>query len=209
MIGVFGGSFDPVHYGHLRPVRETAGALRLKPVLYVPSGRPPHRPPPLASPEDRVAMLKLALGRDPAYRVDTREIERLGPSYTVETLESLRETYGDATFCLLVGMDAFLDLPSWHRWEEIFDLAHVAVMQRPGIPEPVALPDWAEGRLCRSPHALGRVPAGRCYLQPVTPVDISSTQVRERLARGLDVSQWLPPAVLAYIREHRLYRSGR
>jgi len=209
VIGVFGGSFDPVHYGHLRPVQETAAALALKPVLYIPSGRPPHRPPPRASAEDRVAMLRLALGDDPGFRVDSREIERFGPSYTVETLESLRETYRDATFCLLVGMDAFLGLPQWHRWEELFELAHVAVMQRPGIPEPVTLPDWARERLCDSPRALARAPAGRCYIQPVTPLDISSTRVRERLARGLDVSQWLPPSVLEYIREHRLYRGAR
>ncbi len=209
MIGILGGTFDPIHHGHLRPAREIRRALELAEILVIPAFHPPHRHPPVATAEQRLRMAELAVADMPGFRVDDREIRRGGPSYTVLTLESLRREYGERPLCLLLGVDAFQGIESWHQWERLPELAHFIVVTRPGWSTPVAddLPPWARNRLARSPDELAQSAAGRILFQAVTPQDISATAVRAAIAGGKPVDDWLPPAVLEYIRSHRIYLS--
>lgn len=211
-IAALGGTFDPVHLGHLRVAADTAAALRLPEVRLIPSQTPVHRSAPGAPAEQRLAMLRLAVADWPGLTVDTREIERPTPSYTVLTLESLRAEHPRTPILWLIGIDAFLGLPTWRDWMRLFDLAHFVVLNRPGTPvaqtlDPARVP-WAVPRLARDAQALRAEPAGRIYLQTVTPQPISSSAIRARIAAGAsddELAQLLPPAVLAYIRSHQLY----
>jgi len=205
VIGILGGTFDPVHYGHLRPAREVLQALNLEEILVIPAALPPHRRPPVASAEHRLRMVELAIREFAGFRVDDREYRRRSPSYTVLTLESLRAELGARPLCLLMGMDAFLELETWHQWTRLPELAHLIVMQRPGWQMPENLPAWAAPRVCRAPQALAAAEAGCIYFQPVTPQDISATRLRAAIARGESVAGQLPPAVWDYVRTHRLY----
>jgi len=210
MIGVLGGTFDPIHYGHLRPAHEVCRRLALEVLHVVPASIPPHRPPPLAAPEQRLRMVALAVPEFPPLAADDREIRRGGISYTAPTLESLRAEIGAETpLCFVLGSDAFAGLPAWHRWQEIFDLAHLVVMRRPGasMHEADSVPLWAAGRLCRGAEELASRPAGGVLYLTVTPLDIAATRLREQIARGQtpDPGQ-LPPAVWDYIRANRIYR---
>lgn len=206
MIGILGGSFDPIHYGHLRTARALAAALSLTQVRFIPSAHPPHRPPPVAAAAERLKMLQLALADESGFMADDRELCRPGPSYTILTLESLRAELGPVGLCLIVGMDAFLGLDRWHRWQELWSYAHIVVLPRPGASRKQGLPDWARPRLCRDATELAQVPAGRLWIQPLTEWDISSTRIRQALARGAPVAEWLPPLVLRYIEDRHLYR---
>ncbi|MDE2091584.1 MAG: nicotinate-nucleotide adenylyltransferase, partial [Gammaproteobacteria bacterium] len=131
-IGIFGGSFDPIHFGHLRPVLEILDALSLDEIRFIPSGQPPHRQAPMATASLRLQMVKAAVAMEPRFIVDEREIERDAPSYTVDTLTELRQEFSGEALVLLVGMDAFLGLPGWYQWRRIFQCAHVIVAHRPG-----------------------------------------------------------------------------
>jgi len=212
-IALLGGTFDPVHYGHLRFADDVRRALGLPEVRLVPAGDPPHREGPAASAAERLAMLKLAVVEFPGLIVDERELRRAGKSYTVLTLEELRREFPGRPLLLLLGADAFRGLPMWHRWREIFDLAHVVVVERPGIdleaglPAPL-LPIWRD-RLTDDVRALRERPAGSILIQPIAPVDASATAIRDQLAqRRAAGGAWrglLPPAVLAYIDLHHLY----
>ncbi len=209
MIGIYGGTFDPVHYGHLRTALEVKQALNLDAVRFVPARLPPHRRPPSASSEARRRMLEAALAdAPPGFVLDERELVRLGPSYMVDTLTSLRQELGQASLCLLVGMDAFCGLSSWHRWQEIFNLANLVVMTRPGyVPEfSPALARELGRRLAEDKAGLSKVPCGVIYFQPVTQLEISSTFIRECLATGRDPRYLLPDCVLALIRQEGYYR---
>jgi len=209
---VLGGTFDPVHYGHLRVAEEVRRTLAPAHVVLVPAKDPPHRAAPRASAADRVRMLELARGEFPALGIDTREIERAGKSYTVLTLEELRREAPERPHALLVGADAFLGLPQWHRWREIFALAHVVVATRPGIGlatadmDPHLREEW-EQRRADDPDALRNRPSGAIVVTAVAPQPISATAIRAALARGApdEVRGLLPAAVLAYIETHRLY----
>ncbi len=212
-ITAFGGTFDPVHWGHLRVAADAASSLGLPEVRLIPSKRPVHREATGASAEHRLAMLRLAAAEVPGLAVDARELERASPSYTVLTLESLRAEYPQRPLVWLIGLDAFLGLPSWREWTRLFELAHFVVLNRPGygeVPQAViaSLP-WVSSRQSDSKQVLFEEPAGRVLLHLVPPQPISATAIRQAIARDVpeaSYADWLPRPVLAYIREHRLYR---
>jgi nicotinate-nucleotide adenylyltransferase len=207
MIGILGGTFDPVHFGHLRPALEVQEALALDEVRLVPCHIPPHRAEPHASGAQRLAMLEAAVRAHPALRVDSRELRRYGPSYTFDTLTSLREELGDAGLCLLMGMDAFADLTTWHRWHELIGLCHLVVMTRPGaeVSSGGALGEFIRSHRVGDAAALRGRPAGRLLFQPVTALAISASRIRRLLAEGLNPAFLMPEAVIAFIYQEGLY----
>lgn len=210
-VGVFGGTFDPIHYGHLRVALEVLEALELAELRLLPARQPPHRDTPGASPEQRLALLRLAVADQPGFVIDERELRRSGPSYMVDTLTSLRAELPDSPLCLLVGRDAFGELPGWSRWKRLFELAHLVVLTRPGNwPElPAELNAEISDRRFSNPAGLTGRRAGGVWFQAVTPLAISATRIRELLANGHSPRYLLPDAVHEYIGAHRLYRAGR
>jgi nicotinate-nucleotide adenylyltransferase len=212
-IGILGGTFDPIHDGHLRLAEELGEKLRLEEVLIVPSGTPPHRGAPAVAAEHRLAMARLAAAGNPRLKVDDRELRRAGPGYTFDTLAELRAGHGAARpLVLLIGADAFLEFATWHRWHEIFGLAHVAVAHRPGSPVerwrermPQPLAREYSARLMQQPLATHLSPAGGIVVIPFTALDIAATAIRDMLRAGASPRYLLPSTVLDYIREKRLY----
>ena len=207
MIGVLGGTFDPVHHGHLRLAMEVVEALGLRELRLIPANTPPHRAQPLAGPEDRLAMLEAAVAGTPVLQVDRRELDRPGPSYTVDTLASLREEDPRVPVCLCLGMDAFGSLATWHRWKDLQSFAHLVVARRPGGRTPTEGPIaelLAHGRV-EDLGGLRTRAAGGVILVDVPPLDISATRIRALLAAGHDPRWLLPDTVLAVIRKRGLY----
>ena len=213
-IGIFGGTFDPIHHGHLRLAEELAETARLTEVRFIPSGTPPHRTAPGASAADRVEMARLAIAGNARFSVDDREAQRAGPGYTFDTLSELRAELGPTRpIALLLGADAFLDLATWHRWRALFDLAHVIVAYRPGfpidtwqarMPEPLAHEYAARHML--QPLAVHLAPAGGIAAVSMTGLDISATFVRNAIRAGTSARYLLPDSVLDYIESRGLYR---
>jgi nicotinate-nucleotide adenylyltransferase len=207
MIGLLGGSFDPVHYGHLRAALEIQQSLCLDEIRLLPCHVPPHRPQPLASPQQRVAMLKAAVAGYPVFSVDTREFDRDGPSYTLDTLLSIRADMAGTSLCLLTGMDAFLGLASWHRWHELLDYCHIIVMDRPGarLPEKGELADFIHQHRVVDAGKLGTQANGLLLFHPVSQLEISATAIRKLLGSGGNAGFLLPERVLDIIRNEGLY----
>lgn len=210
-IGIFGGTFDPIHCGHLRTAFELWQELKLAEVRFLPAGNPPHRDQIYASAELRLRMVEAAVADQPGFVVDDREVRRGGMSYSVDTLTELRAEYPTRSLCLLLGMDAFLGLPHWHRWRELLALAHIVVAHRPGWKVPVRGP--LGGLLVD--HGTGTVrdlherPAGRVYVRAVTQLEISSTELRALLAAGRDPHYLVPDQVRQIILETRCYAPQR
>ncbi len=196
-VGVFGGTFDPIHYGHLRSAYELLQDLALGEVRFMPCGIPPHRHQPIADGALRLAMVRAAVADQPGFVVDDRELHRAGPSYSVDTLAALREEMPDRPLCLLLGMDAFLGLPKWHRWREILQLAHVVVAHRPGwrAPDMGALGDLLAERGTARVDDLHRAAGGAIHVHAVTQLEISSTEVRALIRAGRDPRYLMPDAV--------------
>lgn len=213
-LGLFGGTFDPVHYGHLRMAEEAIAHLALGGVRWIPAGQPPHRGTPQVTAAQRLDMVRCATAANPRFSVDAGEVEAAAPSYTVHTLERLRRELGDRQqLVLLVGADAFAGLATWHRWRDIFALAHVAVSHRPGFPvETASLPhDLAtefNDRRLTDVAALKTSPAGGIVTFAMTQLAISATQIRKLLANELSARYLLPDDVLDYIQLHSLYRNA-
>lgn len=210
-IGMLGGTFDPVHVAHLRIAQLALDLLRLARLLWVPTGRPGYRDAPVASPAHRLAMLRLVVGGEPRYVIDERELAAQATGYTVDTLAALRAELGaQQPLVLLMGDDQFAKLDSWHRWRDLFGLAHIAVFARPG--ESLAPGRAVDAELAaRSERAEGswrERRAGAVIRVEMPPLDISATVLRARIARGEDVSAWVPREVIAYIEQHRLYRAS-
>jgi nicotinate-nucleotide adenylyltransferase len=192
-LAIFGGTFDPVHLGHLCVAWEAAELLDAD-VLMMPAGQPPHRPPPIATAAQRLAMLQVALRGQSRLTADARELARDGASYTVDTLAGLRAEQGDRPLVLLLGADAFAGLPNWHEWRRLFELAHIGVLSRPGErpPLPAALQREIAGRRVDDAAALRSVPAGGVVELAVTPLEISATRIRQLLADGREPRYLLP-----------------
>ena len=214
-IGLFGGTFDPIHFAHLRLAEETAEAFDLEQVRLIPACVPPHRDQPQASPEHRLAMTRLAVAGNPRLTVDEREFARAGASYTIDTLAEIRGELGQRPLCLLMGADAFVLLTSWHRWSELFDLAHVIVARRPGFPiEQLAslLPEPLHAqyskRLEHRAAAVSNAPSGKIFTHELTALDVSATALRNLIHRNASLRYLLPDQVIAYIQKHHLYRES-
>jgi nicotinate-nucleotide adenylyltransferase len=217
-LGVFGGTFDPVHYGHLRLAEEARSHLGLAQVLWVPAGQPPLRGAPASSPVHRLAMVERAIAGNPHFVLDAAEIDAATPSYTVDMLERLRAVHGpQRPLVLLMGADAFARLDYWHRWQDLFSLAHIAVATRPGHPLKVgaasagrfpagetALDHLYSSRMGR-PADLLKEPAGYVIPFNIRALDISATALRAYLAAGESPRYLAPDAVLDYIEQHHLY----
>ncbi len=213
-LGLFGGTFDPVHYGHLRLAEEAIAHLALGGVRWIPAGQPPHRGAPQVTASQRLEMVCRATAGNPRFDVDASEVEAAAPSYTVHTLERLRRELGERQqLVLLVGADAFAGLATWHRWRDIFKLAHVAVSHRPGFPvETASLPHELatefNDRRQADASALKASPAGGIVTFAMTQLAISATQIRKLLANELSARYLLPDDVLDYIQIHSLYRNA-
>jgi nicotinate-nucleotide adenylyltransferase len=208
MLGIFGGTFDPIHHGHLRTALDVAEAVGLDEVRFIPLRHAVHRGQPETPAALRLAMVRAAIAGEPRFVADDREIRRDAPSYTLHTLESLRaERGGGEPICVLVGGDAFAEFLTWHRPYDILGLAHLIVMQRPA--EPAATDPALRALVERNgaPNAAGLRAAagGRILFQTVTQLAISATDVRARLRAGRSVRYLVPDAVLELIRQHGLY----
>ena len=208
-VGILGGTFDPVHIGHLRSALEVAESMALDELRLLPNARPPHRGTPQVSAQDRLAMVRRAVEGADRLSVDARELARDKPSYTIDTLESIRAELGaDDQLFLVLGWDAFCGLPGWHRWEELLQHCHILVLQRPDadVEPPDALRNLLAARSESDPTALPG-PAGHISFVWQTPLAVSATQIRQLLASGKSVRFLVPDAVLAYIDAHALYRA--
>lgn len=212
-IGILGGTFDPIHLGHLRLAEDIAETLDISEVRILPTGTPPHRTPAHATAADRMAMVELAIAGNPRFLLDEHEIHKTEPCYMVDTLSALRSELGpEQPLVLFVGGDAFMGLDGWHQWQRLFDLAHIAVAHRPGFPPETWLDRIAPAlmtqlllRRSKDAHNFTHAPAGRVWLQAVTQMDISSSNIRNRLKGKQSIRYLVPNAVHDYIEQHQLY----
>jgi nicotinate-nucleotide adenylyltransferase len=214
MIGIFGGTFNPVHWGHLRTALEIKKAVAMDAMLLVPCGIPPHRDEPDIEPDIRLAMLNAAIADNDELKIDERELQRAGPSYTVDTLRSIRDEKGDVAIGLCIGADAFIHLDTWHEWTNLIKLAHIIVAYRPGWPveflqEQVSgnLKAMLEKHLVTNSQLLHEKPAGYVLTQKVTDIDISSSIVRQRISQGKSIEDYVPSKVIQIIRSKNLYQN--
>lgn len=207
-LGIFGGTFDPIHYGHLRTAFEMLESLRFGEVSFMPCGDPPHRDEPHAISSLRLAMVQAATRDQDGFTVDDRELLRDGPSYSVDTLSALRAEFPQRSIALIIGMDAFLNLPKWHRWREILQLAHIVVAHRPGwrAPDLGPLGDMLASCGTHRVEDLHETASGRIFVHDVTQLEISSTEIRALVAAGRDPRFLMPDAVRDVIEQSGCYR---
>lgn len=210
-IGILGGTFDPIHMGHLRLALEMHDTLNLRKVHIIPCFRPVHRKMPSASPEDRLAMIECAVKNEPALFADAREIRRKNPSYMIDTVLEMREEMPDHPLCLLVGLDAFLGFASWHRWKDILQETHIVVAHRPQyqLPDTGIIADLIKERLERDHTYIHQHKAGKILLMPITQLEISASDIRKQIAMGSNPRYLLPDNVYEYIKQHGTYSISR
>ncbi|NHI02164.1 MULTISPECIES: nicotinate-nucleotide adenylyltransferase [Oceanimonas] len=206
-IGLLGGTFDPIHVGHLRTAIQAQEQLGLAEVRLLPNHIPPHRATPDSAPRHRLAMTRLAAAATPGLTVDERELRRTTPSYTVETLIELRRELGSRPLCFIMGMDSLCNLDKWHRWPELLDHAHLVVSHRPGWTPSLndTLEQLYRRHGTRDRERLHRVPAGHIFLLDNPELEVSSTQIRDGIRAGNNPQYLLPEAVANYIRQQGLY----
>ncbi len=206
-IGIFGGTFDPIHYGHLRTAFELIQAIDLEQVRFVPCADPPHRGETFAGPRERFEMVRVAIEGQDGFVADDRELRRDGPSYTIDTLLSLRAELPDHPLALIVGMDAFLGLTKWHRWDEFLDVAHLLVAHRPGwrAPDFGQLGELLSDRGTLRVEDLHQSTHGRIHVHAVTQLEISSTEIREFVEAGRDPRFLMPDPVRDVIADSQCY----
>ena len=210
LYALFGGTFDPIHFGNLRPVEALAQQVGLKKVTLLPNNVPPHRPQPEASAQPRVEMLRCAIATRPLFDIDTRELERDTPSWTVATLEALRAERGaEQPLGFIIGQDSLLTLAKWHRWQDLLSLCHLLVCQRPGYAtqmETAEMQQWLDAHRAQHVEQLHHSPAGHIWLADTPLFDISATEIRQRRHEGQSCADLLPDAVINYIDRAGLYR---
>lgn len=211
-LAVFGGTFDPVHNGHVASALAIGKLLGIDDVVLVPCQVPPHRDSPSADPANRLEMLRLATEDYAGIRVDDRELEREGPSYTYDTLASFRCELGEESPLIFVlGLDAYVTLPSWYRWRELTELAHLLVLHRPGVPRDESVPKelnvWASNKECTDPGELLESAAGKILITTLVQVPVSATDVRRLRASGASIEELVPDEVNRYIKSEQLYLS--
>lgn len=206
-LAFFGGTFDPVHYGHLRCADEARQKLGLQQLYLLPSGTPAHRPTPRATADQRLEMLQLAQAEFPALGIDSRELRRSGPSYMVDTLRELREQFPHRSLLLVIGQDAANRLHTWHQWEQLFSLANLVILTRPGESEDYRrdLARKIQDRLVSEVQELANLPAEQVLQLQVSPVDISATTIQSMMRLGRSPKSMMPASILNYIDEKRLY----
>jgi nicotinate-nucleotide adenylyltransferase len=214
-IGILGGTFDPIHHGHLRIAQEALEQCGLAQVRLVPCGTPPHRPAPMAAAKSRWEMVRLALNGHPDFLVDVHEVFRTDPCYTVDTLAALRAELGaQQPLCLILGGDAFMQLHTWHEWKRLFELAHIVVLQRAGgmplgnamLKADATLQTEYQARLAPGAGALHEAPNGAIFVADMPALEISSTDIRSRCANGKCIRYLVPDAVVNYITTNSLYK---
>ena len=209
---LFGGTFDPIHYGHLKPVEILANQIGLSRVIIMPNNVPPHRPQPEATSEQRKFMVELAIADKPLFVLDERELRRDTPSWTADTLQEWRQEQGpEQPLAFIIGQDSLLTFPSWERYETILDNAHLLVTRRPGYPLTMKQEEhqqWLDRHLPSNIENLHNQPAGKIYLAETPWFDVSATLIRQRLERGESCEEMMPEAVLSYIINQGLYHHG-
>lgn len=208
MIGILGGTFDPIHYGHLRTAVDVLLRLSLDEIRFIPCGEPPHRAKPVAQPLQRLAMVRAAIAGHKGFTVDDRELRRDGPSYMVDTLISLKRDFKSESLCLILGTDAFNGLPQWYQWQQILELANIVVMQRPGINGKIELNKRLLAQLKHrivDADNLKRNQNGAICFVPVTQLDISATTIRQYWQQNKSIQFFLPDSVITLIQQQNIY----
>lgn len=210
LYGIFGGTFDPVHCGHLYLANFLIEKINFSKIIFIPNHIPPHRPQPNASAEQRLHMIKLAIANNPLFTVDDLELKRAVPSYTIDTLKALRKrSTAEQPIAFIIGQDALLNLSSWHQWQSLTDYCHLIICQRPGYHQEISdseLKRWFAHHHTNNLQLLHQQPHGYIYLADTPLLAISATEIRQRFNSGLTCSDLLPKTVQSYINQHHLYR---
>lgn len=206
-IGLLGGAFDPIHYGHLRLALDFLQILDLKEVRFIPCKLPVMKAATLATPEQRLALLRLAITPVTQFSIDDREIRRDTPSYMIDTVKSLRKECSDTPLCLLLGSDAFLELDQWKEWRQLLDYVHIVVGLRAGTPFLLndVLSDFISQHQLNDAEDLHQQLHGGIYIQNISQLTISASDIRSQIAAHLDVRFLLPDSAYQYIQQHQLY----
>lgn len=211
MIGILGGTFNPIHLGHLYLANQLQTRLGFDSIRFMPAALPALKDIPLVTAEQRAKMVEIAIANHPHFSLDTRELSRAGTSYTIDTLISLREELGDeVSLCWLMGFDAFAHLNAWHRWQELLSYAHLIVVKRPHSTDSSNLNADMKALLetheTKKAEEVKRQAHGKILIQEIAALDISSTDIREKIAHDKDVHSMIPEALISYIQQHQLYQ---
>ena len=202
LIGIFGGTFDPIHNGHLQSVLSLLDELPFDRIHLLPSATPPHRSPTQSGSQHRLKMVELAIKPHSLLFADDRECNRDGKSYTIDTLKSFRTEFVDDKLAFIVGMDAYLNMPSWKQWQDYLEYAHIVVMRRPGY---INESSWGDEFVTQAIDSINNSLNGSIYFAQTKRLDISSTKIREKLSSEQCLKTQLPEAVVNYINQHKLY----